>query len=260
MPASAFDTAAPEFDRHRALPDGVPEQIRSAVLAASATSSNPAVLDLGAGSGRIGRPFVAAGDRYVGVDLSFGMLHEFMHRTDAGGRTARMAQCDGESLPFRDGTFDVVLLVSVVGGARGWRRIAAEARRVLRTNGALVIGKTVAPPDGIDAQLKERLAAILEELGFPAEEKQTGKALSWLESVAAEKQVKVAASWTSGRSPRGFLDRKPTGAKFSELPVDVRDEALRRLTGWATSAFGSLEAVSPEAYAFELTIFRFSGE
>lgn len=256
MRASAFDTTAPEFDRHRALPDGVPEQIRSAVLAAAGGSSKPAVLDLGAGSGRIGRPFVAAGDRYVGVDLSFGMLHEFARRA----RTPRMAQCDGESLPFRDGTFDVVMLVSVVGGARGWRRIAADARRVLRGNGALVIGKTVGPEDGTDAMLKARLVAILEELGVPAEEKQTGKALSWLESVAEEKQVVEAASWTSERSPRGFLDRKPTGAKFSELPIDVRDEALRRLTDWATATFGSIESVRPEAYTFELTIFRFSGE
>lgn len=255
MRASAFDASAPEFDRHRALPEGVPEQIRSAVLAAAGTS-NPAVLDLGAGSGRIGRPFVAAGDRYVGVDLSFGMVHEFMRRTDK----ARIAQCDGESLPFRDGTFDVVMLVSVVGGARGWRRIAAEARRVLCRNGSLVIGKTVSPEDGVDARLKARLAAIVEELGVPAEEKQGGKALSWLESVADEKTVTVAASWTAERSPRGFLDRKPTGAKFSELPPDVRDEALRRLTDWATATYGSLESVRPEAYTFELTTFRFSGE
>jgi hypothetical protein len=123
-----------------------------------------------------------------------------------------------------------------------------------------VIGKTVGPEDGTDAMLKARLVAILEELGVPAEEKQTGKALSWLESVAEEKQVVEAASWTSQRSPRGFLDRKPTGAKFSELPIDVRDEALRRLTDWATATFGSIESVRPEAYAFELTIFRFSGE
>lgn len=255
MRASAFDASAPEFDRHRALPEGVPEQIRSAVLAAAETS-NPAVLDLGAGSGRIGRPFVAAEDHYVAVDLSFGMLHEFMRRTEK----ARIAQCDGESLPFRDVTFDVVLLVSVVGGARGWRRIAAEARRVLRRNGSLVIGKTVSPEDGVDTRLKTQLVAILEELGFPPGEKQGGKALSCLESVAVEKKVAVGASWTSARSPRGFLDRKLTGAKFSELPPDIRDEALRRLTDWATATYGSLDSVRAEAYAFELTIFRFPGE
>lgn len=250
---TAFDTTAPVYDRHRALPAGVPEQIRAAVLAAASGIRHPAsVLDLGAGTGRIGRPFVAAGDDYTGVDLSFGMLREF--------RARRLAQCDGEALPFRDGAFDVVMLISVVGGARGWRRLLAEGRRVLRGDGALVIGKTVGPAGGVDAQMKERLTAILEELGVPPEEKKAGKALAWLESAASAKRIVTAASWTSERSPRGFLDRKPTGAKFSVLPPDVRDEALRRLTAWATSHFGSLEAVHAEPYTFELTIFRFAGE
>jgi predicted TPR repeat methyltransferase len=73
--ASAYDTAAPAFDRHRALPDGVPQAIRAAVVAATGAPS-PRLLDLGAGAGRIGRPFVAAGDDYVGIDLSLGMLRE----------------------------------------------------------------------------------------------------------------------------------------------------------------------------------------
>jgi len=237
------------------LPDGVPERIRAAVLSV-AGGRWPVVLDLGAGTGRIGRPFVAAGDRYIGADLSIGMLHEF-HGHD---RRARLAQCDGEALPFRDGAFDVVMLISVVGAARGWRRLLAEGRRVTRGDGAIVVGKSAGPADGVDARMKERLAAILEELGVPAEEKKSGKALAWLESVAAEKRVEVAASWSAERSPRGFLDRKPTGAKFSELPADVRDEALRRLTAWAQSTFGSLDAAHSEPYTFELTIFRFSGD
>lgn len=247
MPRSAFDTTAPQYDRFRALPEGVPEQIRTAVLGQCAVrGAQCAVLDLGAGTGRIGRPFVAAGDDYTGVDLSYGMLHEF--------RAPRLAQCDGEALPFRDGAFDVVMLVSVVGGARGWRRLLAEARRVAR--GVIVVGKTVGPADGVDARMKQQLAAILEELGVPPEEKRGDKALAWLESTASEKRVVTAASWTANKSPRGFLDRKPTGAKFSELPAEIQEEALRRLTGWARATYGSLEAVRPEAYSFELTVFK----
>jgi ubiquinone/menaquinone biosynthesis C-methylase UbiE len=253
MTAQAFDTTAADFDRHRALPDGVAEEVRSTVLEAAAVA-RPFLLDLGAGSGRFGWPFVAAGDRYLGVDVSYGMLHEFAQRAEA----PRLAQCDGESLPFRDGSFDVVMLMHVVGGARGWRRLLADARRVVRENGCLMIGKSAGPEDGIDAKLKARLVQILEELGVPAEEKQGGKALAWLESAASQKQVVAAASWTADRSPRRFLDRKATGAKFVELPPSVRQEALRRLTAWATETFGSLDAVHPERYTFELTIFKFA--
>jgi predicted TPR repeat methyltransferase len=54
----------------------LPRAVRAAVLAALATPA-PRLLELGAGTGRFGRPFVAAGDAYVGIDLSFGMLQEF---------------------------------------------------------------------------------------------------------------------------------------------------------------------------------------
>ena len=85
-----YDAVAPTFDRHRALPEGVADAIRSAILA-SIGMARPRVLDLGAGTGRIGWPFVSADDDYVGVDLSFGMLREFIDRAAALGspRAAR---------------------------------------------------------------------------------------------------------------------------------------------------------------------------
>src|SRR5580700_3028941 len=66
-PTSAYAAAAPTFERHRGLPAGTAEAIRAAILGAIATPS-PRLLDLGAGTGRIGRAFVEAGDDYVGVD------------------------------------------------------------------------------------------------------------------------------------------------------------------------------------------------
>src|SRR6266851_3692697 len=92
------------------------EAIRAAVLDVLGGTSHPRVLDLGAGSGRIGRAFVAAGDDYVGVDLSLGMLRQFARRGDMNGRRPRLLQADGERLPFGDATFDAVLLIQVFGG------------------------------------------------------------------------------------------------------------------------------------------------
>src|SRR5579864_5842737 len=97
---SVYDDMAPDFDRRRALPDGVPEAIRDAVLRAG-LPPRPRLLDLGAGTGRIGWPFVRAGDDYTGADLSFGMLRAFADR-DPG---ARLIRADGAVLPFRDASF-----------------------------------------------------------------------------------------------------------------------------------------------------------
>jgi ubiquinone/menaquinone biosynthesis C-methylase UbiE len=253
---SAFDSVAPTFDRHRALPDSVPKAIRAAILEA-VDASSPRLLDLGAGTGRIGIPFVAAGDDYVGVDLSLGMLGAFAQRSGSGC-APRLVQADGEHLPFRDATFDAVMLIQVFGGMRGWRRLLVEARRVLCGAGVLVLGRTLAPSDGLDSRMKQQLSLLLDEIGAPADRTNTRQdAQGWLEQEARGTRL-VAATWTANRTPRGFIERHGSGARFSALPAPVKEEALRRLAAWAKTAFGSLDAASTEPHEFELQLFRFS--
>jgi ubiquinone/menaquinone biosynthesis C-methylase UbiE len=253
---SGYDAAAPAFERHRGLPDGVPRTIRAAVLAALEASS-PRLLDLGAGTGRFGRPFVAAGDAYVGVDLSLGMLHAFAARTEPG--RPGLAQADGERLPFPDATFDAVLLIQVFGGMRGWRRVLGEARRVLRPSGAVILGRAVAPADGLDARLREQLALILGELGVTPDKKNTREeAQRWLAAEAARSTRVVAATWNAERTARAFIERHRTGARFSDLPEVVKDAALARLADWAMTTLGSLDAPILEQHSFELHIFQFA--
>lgn len=255
---STYDVVAPTYDEYRALSDDVVERIRSTIIEASGPSSRPRLLDLGAGSGRIGRAFVAAGDDYVGVDLSLGMLRQFTRRADTGGHPPRVVQADGQGLPFADAVFDVVLLIQVFGGLRGWRRVLAEARRVLRARGALALGRSVMPADGVDARMKERLAAILAEMGVAPDEKNAREDVHhWLESAARGGASVVAATWDADRTPQGFLDRHRTGARFSVLPEPVKDEALRTLRAWAVTSFGSLDAISSEQHVFELRVFTF---
>jgi ubiquinone/menaquinone biosynthesis C-methylase UbiE len=254
---SVYDAAAPTFERHRALPDGVPKAIRALVLEA-VDASSPRLLDLGAGTGRIGIPFIAAGDDYVGVDLSFGMLSEFRRRAAASARAPRLVQADGERLPFANASFDAVMLIQVFGGMRGWRRLLTEARRVLRGAGVLVLGRAVAPPDGLDARMKAQLSLLLDEIGAPADRTNTRQdAQGWLEHEARATRL-IAATWTASRTPRAFIERHRTGARFSALPAPVKEEAMRRLAAWATTAFGSLDAASAEPHDFELQLFRFS--
>jgi len=255
FPTSAYDSAAPTFARDRALPDDAVELVRTVVLAAVALPS-PRLLDLGAGSGRIGWPFVRAGDDYVGIDLSLGMLRAFC----ACERAARLVRADGESLPFRDGTFDAVMLIQVFGGARRWRPLLDEARRVLRASGALIVGRTVAPEDGLDARMKERLATVLDGMGVkPYQTRARADAQSWLEANGRGTRA-VAARWTASRTPRGFIERHRTGARFARLADEIKDEAMQKLGAWAAQEFGSLDAPWREPHEFELQVFRFEQE
>jgi ubiquinone/menaquinone biosynthesis C-methylase UbiE len=252
---STYDTVAPSFDRHRALPQDVTEAIRTAILD-KLEALRPHLLDIGAGTGRIGSRFVAAGDDYVGVDLSFGMLGEFPR--GIGKYTPRLVQADGQRLPFRDATFDAVILIQIFGGMRGWRRLITEARRVLRSTGALVTGRSVAPENGVDAQMKQHLALLLGEMDLKPDVTNARQDVhQWLEKAAPDSAHVIAAAWDAKRTPRGFLDRHRTGARFSTLPAKVQDHALRELSAWAKARFGSLDAVSCERHVFELRIYKF---
>src|SRR3954451_2268808 len=137
---SAYDALATEFDRQRTLPDIIARSVRNAIVTEADLGERPLVLDVGAGTGRIGWPFVAAEDFYVGLDLSLGMLCQFAGRTGPG---SLLVQGDGTALLFASASFDAVILVQVFSGTGDWRRLAAEACRVLRCSGVLVTGQTV---------------------------------------------------------------------------------------------------------------------
>jgi ubiquinone/menaquinone biosynthesis C-methylase UbiE len=260
---SPFDAMAHSFDRDRALPNGVAERVRTAILGALASGGNaaarerPRVLDLGAGTGRIGWPFVAAGDDYVGVDRSYGMLRVFTGRCDHR-HCAALVNGDGCALPFADAAFDAVLLVQIFGGLRDWRRLVDEGRRVLRGDGALVLGRTVMPDEGVDARMRQHLFTLL---GTKHERQNTREeAERYLTSIASAASHLVGPAWRAERSPRAFLDRHASAAPFSQLLRAPRENALHSLAAWAQTQFGDLDATFAETHRFEMRVFRFSGE
>jgi ubiquinone/menaquinone biosynthesis C-methylase UbiE len=253
--APVFDAVASSFERFRALPKGVPEAIRSAIFAATRIASPASVLDLGAGTGRMGRAFIAAGDYYTGVDASLAMLSEFQSLTKKGF----LVQADGSQLPFCKGAFDLVLLIHVLSGTHDWREVVKESRRVIRTGGAIAVGHTVSPEAGIDGQLKRKLRSILEELGIPWHRplESRREALAHLEADARQHVRSQAASWNARANAREFLLRHRHGARFAVLPAHVQDRAVQKLTDWAVKTFGSLDTPFDEQRSFELDVFEF---
>jgi ubiquinone/menaquinone biosynthesis C-methylase UbiE len=252
--AAGYDAAAATFDHHRALPALVPAAIRAAVLAATGVPS-PRLLDLGAGTGRVGRPFVAAGDDYVGIDLSRGMLREFARQV---AQPPPLAQADGERLPFGNAAFDAVMMVQVFGGMRGWRRVLAEVRRVLRPRGVLLIGRVVAPADGLDARLKARLLEVCAARGVDIKRRNAREDVERSLGDTTTRRTVTVATWTTERSARRYLDRQRTGARFAALSAAVTDDVLAAVAGWAVTTFGGLDVAVHETHAFELQIFTFA--
>jgi SAM-dependent methyltransferase len=228
--------------------------LRAELMQAVAPLARPAVLDVGAGAGRIGQAFVAAGDDYVGVDLSGAMLTAFRN----GAPSARLVLADAARLPFDDRRFDAALMVQVLNSTRDWRDVIAEVRRILKPHGVLITGRTEAPEDGVDAHLKQRLTAILADMGqHPYRPAAQEDAVERLTAAAERLETRIVGRWTAERTPRQFLERHGTGARFSGLPPGVRQVALQRLQHRVETEIGSLDTASTETHCFVIKIFHF---
>src|SRR5436305_10713770 len=111
---SAFDLTASSFERQRSLPRETVEAVRPAIWSGAQLPQRAWVLDLGAGTGRMAKSFLAAGDIYFGVDSSLAMLQEFSAKPELRKSDSHfLAQADGRQLPFRNCVFDVILLMQV---------------------------------------------------------------------------------------------------------------------------------------------------
>jgi len=121
-----FELIAPWYDRLMGRPDVV------ALLMLLQRCRHGAVLDLGGGTGRVAGELDGFG-RVLVLDASLGMLRQ----ARAKGLSAVCARA--ESLPVVEGSKDVVLAIDALHHFSQVGLVLAEARRVLRPGGCLLI-------------------------------------------------------------------------------------------------------------------------
>lgn len=94
------------------------------------------VLDAGCGAG-YGSAELGEAASVVGIDLSEDAVR---HATSTfGGPRVRFLRAACETLPFADGSFDLVVAFEVIEHLVRWREMIEEARRVLRPKGLLLV-------------------------------------------------------------------------------------------------------------------------
>lgn len=101
------------------------------------------LLDVGGGPGRMAIP-LGQHHEVMLCDLSRGMLATA--RSQPGGLRLRLAAADARSLPFADRTFDCALCIDVLPHLPDPAPALAEARRVLRPGGTLIVDSTNSVP------------------------------------------------------------------------------------------------------------------
>lgn len=134
-----FRGSGVDWDEMRAL-DLPADRVEAELLRLLGYGMHGRALDIGTGTGRLLEflaPRLQAG---VGIDASPTMLalaRVRLAKPDLSHLTVR--QADMYALPFRDGSFDIVLLHMVLHYAEDCAAAIAEARRVLAADGRLLV-------------------------------------------------------------------------------------------------------------------------
>jgi ubiquinone/menaquinone biosynthesis C-methylase UbiE len=134
-----FDDIAAEYETwySTALGAFVIASEQEALLAAISGEAGR-LLDVGAGTGWWSRLLAGHGFEVTALEPSPAMRHVAATRTGSGA--IEWVTGIGEDLPFSDGRFDVVLIMTVLEFAAEPERVLAEAWRVVRPGGRLVLG------------------------------------------------------------------------------------------------------------------------
>jgi len=106
-------------------------------------------LELCCGTGMVGRAFRAAGWSVVGIDLTQKMAAE-------ANQFFPCICTSAESIPFLDRSFDIVVLRQAYFLLDNGQKVLAEAHRVLKDDGVLVLSQTV-PFSAADASWLEKI-------------------------------------------------------------------------------------------------------
>ena len=223
--ALSFGSGAADYERHR---PGYPDQLVDAVLGYAGRPVRTA-LEIGAGTGKATRVFVAAGIDVLATDPDAGMLAELRRHVPATVRTRRAAleELDGA------GTFDLVFAAAALHWTEPtgrWPRVAsllADGGVFASFGGqveladpavAVAVGRARAPflaDDGVPAPDGTSPEAAMQ---WPGSELQGSDAFTDVRQVVIERRRMMSAA--------DYLAHLGTISAYRVLADDVRAQAF----------------------------------
>lgn len=238
--ALAFANVAAAFERGR--PD-YPRALLDWLVGRGDVAKDRAVVDLGAGTGKLTRLLVGHGARVVAVEP----LPEMRAELEAVVPQALCLAGSAESIPLPDASCDLL----TCGQSFHWFATAAaleEIARVLRPGGSLVLAWNVR--DEADP-VQRRLGEILASGADDAPSFATGAwrdAIGGSASFAPDGELAVPSSQVVDRA--GLLDRVESTSRVAALAGQERAELLARVAS-LVPATGRVElAYETVAFAY----------
>jgi ubiquinone/menaquinone biosynthesis C-methylase UbiE len=242
-----FDRAASYYDATRGYSAEVGAEIARAIARAAHAPAHSRILEIGVGTGRIALPLARQGHDLTGVDISLAMMDQLRTKLAdlaVAGEPVRLAlvEADMESLPFADGSFDVVVAAHVFHLVEHPLTAAREALRVLRPHGSLLIcGDIFAGREPATVSEKWREVVQNEHGSIPGSAEAADRIISELQSADPTLAVEDSrpVTWRFATSAAEELEsiRLKLWSNTWMLPDAVFDRCFEELNQWCARTF-----------------------
>jgi SAM-dependent methyltransferase len=234
-----FSQNAKAYDRrHGAVLDA---NIVDRIARAAGLSRDAAVVDVGAGTGRVAIAMATTGRRVVAIDPARPMLDTL--RSKAEKLPVRVVVGEGARLPLGAACADAVVLARTMYLMPDWGEVIDEALRVLKLGGRVLHewGNGSADEDWV--KIREKLRSLFEAAGVKAPFHPGARSEEEVHRRLMQRGVRHLAAVRVGGSTtmtlRDFVRRIVAG-EFSytwAVPEEVQRPCLSELERWAQAAF-----------------------
>ncbi len=113
-------------------------QARKQIVLNCLKEAEGSIIDIGCGPGIFSVDLYNMGLSICSVDLSFEMLKKAREKMKAGYKGS-WVNCEIEKLPFKNETFDNIIVIGVIAYANETHQVILEIARLLKPGGLLVI-------------------------------------------------------------------------------------------------------------------------
>ena len=248
MTAERFDAQAPGFDDRAGIPEDAARAVAQAVLDLIAPGRDDLLVELGAGTGEIGR-HLARSMNYLGLDRSGGMLDAFRAKiaaAPAGG--ARLVRADANrGWPVEDGSAKAVFASRVVHLLDS-DHVRSELGRVCAPGGYFLAGHVSRDEVSVRHLLREKRESLLRERGLSPRSRRaaTQRLLDRLVALGASYiESRSVVTWSAQASAKQVVDAwghlQSMGG--TELEPRARAGILAELMEWAGRELGDPDTV-----------------
>jgi ubiquinone/menaquinone biosynthesis C-methylase UbiE len=222
--------------------------------------TDPAIAEIGVGTGRIAIPFIEKGICYTGFDISDQMMQLLGEKLGGDFRRGQVLTADvTESLPIDAQSQDAVMAVHILHLV-DIRKALTQIRRVLKPHGALVWGYEWHDDQSVRMKIRSKFREHARALGgLKSREFIPPEGRNLLLEWGADPSQHVVTTWALEETCQQILDglRSRVLSFTWEMDEAIVQKAADLTEAWAVQEFGDLKEPRESDQSFLVDWYQF---